>query len=245
MFILEQKYGNDGYAFWFKLLEMLGNSEGHYIDLNDQTEWEFLTSKTRVSDETSEEILNLLAKLDAIDKELWDSRIVWSQNFVDRIKDAYRNRLSEMPNKPDFLRKKPANQSESDAGNPQTKVKESKVKETKEKKGADAFVCPEWIPLETWKAYLELRKKKKAADTFYALELIVSELRKIKEIHNHDPVEVLNKSIKSGWIDVYPLKEKGGNGSGTSNFGGGSSKTDGKAQNIPGDREQYPVDAEF
>ena len=28
LFILEQKYGNDGYAFWFKLLEMLGGSDG-------------------------------------------------------------------------------------------------------------------------------------------------------------------------------------------------------------------------
>ena len=30
MFILEQRWGNDGYAFWFKLLEMLGTTEGHF-----------------------------------------------------------------------------------------------------------------------------------------------------------------------------------------------------------------------
>lgn len=32
IFILESKYGNDGYAFWFKLLEILGDTEGHYYD---------------------------------------------------------------------------------------------------------------------------------------------------------------------------------------------------------------------
>ena len=32
MFTIEMKYGNDGYAFWFKLLEILGSTENHYID---------------------------------------------------------------------------------------------------------------------------------------------------------------------------------------------------------------------
>lgn len=46
MFILEQKYGNDGYAFWFKLLEMLGSTEGHFLSLKNGMEWEFLIAKT-------------------------------------------------------------------------------------------------------------------------------------------------------------------------------------------------------
>jgi hypothetical protein len=78
----------------------------------------------------------------------------------------------------------------------------------------EVFVLPKWIPKETWKAYIEVRKKKKAADTPYALNLVISELLKIKEKHNHDPVEVLNKSIKGGWADVYPLKDGGNNGAG-------------------------------
>ena len=45
MFIIEQKYGNDGYAFWFKLLELLGDTAGHYIDLNDEATQEFLQAK--------------------------------------------------------------------------------------------------------------------------------------------------------------------------------------------------------
>ena len=46
MFILEQKYGNDGYAFWFKLLELLGTTEGHFLHLENSADWEFLHPKT-------------------------------------------------------------------------------------------------------------------------------------------------------------------------------------------------------
>jgi phage replication O-like protein O len=95
-------------------------------------------------------------------------------------------------------------------------TKETITKETITKeKEKEIFTLPEWIPETTWKEYLKTRKKKKAASTPYALSLVISELQKIKEIHNHDPVAVLNKSIKSGWIDVYPLKQDGGNNGNT------------------------------
>jgi len=103
----------------------------------------------------------------------------------------------------------------------------------------ESFELPEWIPLKTWAAYIAVRQKKKAAQTPYALGLIISELQKIKQIHNHDPVEVLNKSIKSGWTDVYPLKD-GGNGNGSRSGFHGNSPNAAKSDGQP-----YPVDYEF
>jgi hypothetical protein len=98
----------------------------------------------------------------------------------------------------------------------------SKVKESPEETAPDIslgkkndglkdkpFVLPDWIPKETWEAYLECRKKKRAAPTNYAFWLIINELEKIKSQYGHDPVKVLNKSITSGWTDVYPLKDEG------------------------------------
>ena len=84
----------------------------------------------------------------------------------------------------------------------ETITKETITKDTKK------FILPDWIPKETWNAYLEIRNKKRAAKTDYALSLIIKELVNIKKWYGHDPIEVLNKSIKSGWTDVYPLKEK-------------------------------------
>ena len=138
LFIIEQKYGNDGYAFWFKLLELLGDTVGHYIDLNDETVQEFLQAKTSLSKEMCYEILDLLAKLKAIDAELWEHKIVWSQNFVDGISDVYKNRRVEIPSRPSFYIQKPATEGISTDENSQSKVKESKVKESKVKNNARA-----------------------------------------------------------------------------------------------------------
>jgi len=100
MQIIENKYDIKGYAFWFKLLEMLGSANGHCIDFNKESAWEFLQAKTRTSKEECTEILDTLAKLDAIDKELWLNKVVWSDNFIEGIREAYRTRINEIPTKP-------------------------------------------------------------------------------------------------------------------------------------------------
>ncbi len=100
MFIIEQKYGNDGYAFWFKLLESLGSAQGHYIDFNKQQNIQFIAAKTHIPEDTCIVILNELATLEAIDADLWIHRIIWSQNFVDNLAEVYKNRRYPPPPKP-------------------------------------------------------------------------------------------------------------------------------------------------
>jgi hypothetical protein len=131
MFILETRYGNDGYAFWFKLLETLGSTEGHIIDCRNEVALEFLRAKTRTTPDLCDEILGLLAKLGAIDPGLWANKIIWSDNFLDRIKDVYKNRRIEMPTKPSFYEQKPDETLVSTDINPQSKVKETKVNKKK------------------------------------------------------------------------------------------------------------------
>ncbi|MDD2657774.1 MAG: hypothetical protein PHD04_03915 [Candidatus Pacebacteria bacterium] len=106
----------------------------------------------------------------------------------------------------------PDTQPEVNSSKPKPKPKPI-IKEKKEKK-KNEFFLPDWIPIETWQAYLAVRVKKKAPQTPYAFDLVIKELEKIKKTYGHDPIEVLNKSIKGGWTDVYPLKDFGGNGNG-------------------------------
>jgi len=89
MFILENKFGLVGYAVWFKTLELLGKSEYHFIDLRNETDLLFLISKLGISEDKFIEIYDLLAKLDAIDLFLWEKKIIFSDNFVSNIEDAY------------------------------------------------------------------------------------------------------------------------------------------------------------
>lgn len=110
MFIIESRYGNDGYSFWFKLLERLGKQKGHCLDLNDDIALEFLAAKTRLTTGKTLEIIDLLAKLDAIDRELWEKgRLVWCQNFVNRIAGAYTERKKAVPEKPQLQVNHPIN----------------------------------------------------------------------------------------------------------------------------------------
>lgn len=146
MFIIEQKWGNDGYAFWFKLLELLGTAEGHYLDLNNEASWEFLQAKTRTRDSFCNDVLNMLAKLGAIDPELWLKRVVWIKNFVDGVSIVYQNRRVEIPKRPDFyIQKSGADIVSTDTETkiddtddvstrrkPHSRVEESKVEENNE-----------------------------------------------------------------------------------------------------------------
>jgi hypothetical protein len=136
IFTLESLFGNDGYAFWFKLLETLGTQEGLFFDCNKTPDWLFLIAKMRVSSDTATEILNTLAKIEAIDPELWDKKIIWIQNFADRLNDVYKKRSADIPQKPSFRSENNSFRSEnlknndvSEAIMPQIKGKETKTEE--------------------------------------------------------------------------------------------------------------------
>lgn len=70
---------------------------------------------------------------------------------------------------------------------------------------AGAFVLPEWIPGDTWAAYLKTRTGKRAKNEPHALSLIVKDLEAFRA-KGHDPVTVLNNSIKGGWAGVFEPK---------------------------------------
>jgi len=144
--LIEQRFGNDGYAVWFKLLEILGHTEGHFIDLSQAGKQAYLEIKFKLSIDKYMEILDELASLGAIDSDLWNDKVIWSKNFLNNVEDVYRTRKSELPHKPKVIDGKVHNNgynrviSEVIRENPrksdclelsqQSKVKERKLKET-------------------------------------------------------------------------------------------------------------------
>lgn len=94
-YILEQRWHNDGYAFWFKLLELLCAADGQYYDCWTKINWDYLTAVTGVSSETAEEILNTLADMEKVDKELWEKcRVIWVDSLMANLKSLYDKRTS-------------------------------------------------------------------------------------------------------------------------------------------------------
>lgn len=131
-FILEQSWGNDGYAFWFKLLELLGRSEGHYYDLSTTANDKYLMALMKIEESVIYEILETLADLGNIDKELWqERRIIWCQSLVDNLQDVYSKRTVSAPKKP-FGEEQPE-EAEKEQEKPKA-VKKKKEPGTEEKK---------------------------------------------------------------------------------------------------------------
>jgi len=161
LYILESKFGNDGYAFWFKLLETLANTEGHVYDVRNPVAWEFLLAKAHVDNDRAEKIMTLLVDLEAIDSELWTKGLIWVQKLVDNIADAYRNRKTEIPLRPSLDGQKPIATEVSDVSNgvsnsdnPHTKLNYTKLKDILTR-------------FETfWSAYPKKKSKGQAERTF-------------------------------------------------------------------------------
>lgn len=95
VFFIEDKYGNNGYATWVKILRQLAVTERHYLDLEKKTSMLFLAAKCKVSTEILTEIINDLVEFGDFDKYLWnDRKIVFCQKFIDNIEDAYKRRAT-------------------------------------------------------------------------------------------------------------------------------------------------------
>lgn len=99
MFYIENKYGNDGYATWVKLLRQLAVTNYHYLNLSQYSELMFLSSKCKISEDKLKEIISDLCNIGEFNKELWEqNKIVFSEKFIENIKDAYVRRKNDCIN---------------------------------------------------------------------------------------------------------------------------------------------------
>lgn len=130
MYTIESKFGNDGYAFWFKLLEQLGGSEHHYLDCNDTGTWEFLLAISRIKSETAISILDICSSLGAINQELWKYKIIRSDNLIINLGSLYSRREIRVMSDEEVLslcNHKSHPSSVSSNKNPQSEVNNSQV----------------------------------------------------------------------------------------------------------------------
>lgn len=97
MHYILNKYKNDGYTVWFRLLEELGKADYHYLDLSDEVQIMYLASTFLVTEETLTIIIQDLVKLGEFDKDLFNKeKILFNESFRQSIKDAYKKRNNEI-----------------------------------------------------------------------------------------------------------------------------------------------------
>tara|TARA_Y100000591_G_C21603094_1_gene579013 strand:+ start:307 stop:741 length:435 start_codon:yes stop_codon:yes gene_type:complete len=98
--IINRMYGNDGYAFYFKLREILGRTDNHAYDCTKFGAWEYLLTETELTEDNAKKIMQTLFDLGELDEELYnDFGILWWQSFVDLLEDVYSRRKNNIPNK--------------------------------------------------------------------------------------------------------------------------------------------------
>jgi hypothetical protein len=96
MFYIEETYGNDGFATFLKILRELAKTDYHYLDLSKNTTLMFLSAKCKVTKDILTNIITDLVELGKFDQELWEqNRIIWCQDFIDSIQDAYKKRNND------------------------------------------------------------------------------------------------------------------------------------------------------
>jgi len=141
LLILQNEFGNDGYAFWFKLLSLLCKTDGLVYDYNNSASWRLLLAETFVTEDIANKILQLLADIEAIDRELYLKKIIWVQNLVDNLGDVFtRRRNGSTPSKPVIVNK-----------NTQTRLDQNKQDQRRPEKKATS---PEIREIE-FNAYIE------------------------------------------------------------------------------------------
>lgn len=198
---LRALYGNDGYAFFFILLERIYRSPNAELDVSDAETLQILARKVSVTEEKFQEMLKTAIKRGCFNKEAFEKRGVLTSNGI-------RKRASVVIEKREVMRVRyqkakldsipyPISDAETIPETPQSKVKYSKVN--------NICILPEWIDKDTWEAFLEMRRKKRAVPTERAKELLIKELDKLRG-EGHNPNEVLNQSIMRNYTGVFPLK---------------------------------------
>lgn len=181
MFYLEETYGNDGFATFIKLLRELAKTNYHYLDLSKPTTQMFLSAKCKISKETLLSIIKDLVDLDKFDKILWEENcIVWCQDFVDSIQDAYFKRKNKCITYDGLLLllnslgvRKPSKSKLKDAINTQTILNYTKLEETKD--------INEALPFKFFNALIDFGGEKQLVSDWI-------KVRKLKKLSNSETV---------------------------------------------------------
>jgi Helix-turn-helix domain len=78
-------------------------------------------------------------------------------------------------------------------------------------KRTNTFVLPDWVPVEPWNHFMEMRRKNRKTPTDRAKQLLVEKLARLTA-SGQDLEEIINQSIESSWTGLFEIKQ-GRNGS--------------------------------
>ena len=100
--IFINKHGNEGYAFYYRLFELLGVTPDHRYDCNKSVNYQYLLTKTGVKEDSFERLMISLVDFDIVNEKQWGKKMIWVQSFVDSVAEVYEKRITQLPTKEGF-----------------------------------------------------------------------------------------------------------------------------------------------
>ena len=98
--ILEHKLGAKGYAGYYKLLELIGDTECHRVGFNKPIDQLYALHRTDMIEDEFIDMIDLLISLGKVDEELWKSeKVIWIDDFVTSLSAVYHKRKRPLPTK--------------------------------------------------------------------------------------------------------------------------------------------------
>jgi len=221
--IIESKFGNDGFAFWVKLLQKLGRTENHFIDCRNISKWKLLSAEMLVDEDKCMQILKELSELGCIDSEMWNNKIIFSQKFINGLADVYKRRNVNLLQKNDICKLLSICSWVNVSDNPQNvdSNPQSKLNNTKQDKSKEEYKFPISKPLEknipkeykilflSWLGiYFEIHGKMAEASQ-------EMQFRKLMDIPKRHRIKCLEAAIAGQWKNIrnVVVEDKGNNNS--------------------------------
>lgn len=132
--LLKSLYKNDGYAFYFIMLERIYRNANFEIDVSDaetkEEMFQILSKKVGVELELFKQILNTCMKYNCFDKELYESKGIITSSGIKKRAEMVTGKRSKMQER--YKKTKKVSDAETKEETPQTKEKKSKVNKTKD-----------------------------------------------------------------------------------------------------------------
>lgn len=216
MYYIDQQYGNDGFATFIKILTSLAKTDFHYLDLSKKTTQMFLSAKCKVSTEILLNIITDLAELGKFNLMLWsENKIIWCQDFIDSIQDAYKKRNNDCITFEGLLEileslgvRKQGKSNLNSTVKPQSKVEYSKEEESKVNNDLDFIENLGFRDLFLrWVNYKKERKEK-----YKSIDSLKTSFKKLEKYSSGElsiAIEIIENSIANNYAGFFELKNKG------------------------------------
>jgi len=191
---IRNKFGLEGYAIFNMLLETLAESDNFVLEIKTDINWELLSADFEIETDKLKKIMEYLIKIDLISKE---NNSYKSKNLIERLHPL----LEKREYLQDKYTKTPISTTEtkvSTAEMPQSKVKESKVKN--EKKDTPPKIS--FLLLEAFKEIMKIT----TPDGDYQMDNLFPAIRLAKKIkvkyEEKEKGEITDDKILKGfkWI---------------------------------------------